>query len=65
MSSISINEMVFGKYRSVEKVISEIQEISLSSMNEYIEEKLDLDLISGVLMGNQVSKFKDDFCSGV
>ncbi len=58
MSSLGVNEMVFENYRSVEKVISEIEEVSVKSMNEYIKKYFDLSKISVVLMGPDLNKHK-------
>lgn len=58
MSSLGVNEMVFENYRSVEKVISEIAEVSVKSMNEYIKKYFDLNKISIILMGPDLMKHK-------
>lgn len=50
MTSIAVNEMVFGEYRSVDSVIQQIQKVSRDSVNEFIQEKFDTHKISGVLM---------------
>lgn len=54
MTSIAVNEMVFGEYRSVDSVLQQIQKVTRSSVNEFIEEKFDTEKISGVLMGSGV-----------
>jgi predicted Zn-dependent peptidase len=36
MNSLGVNEMVFGEYRPVDKVISEIHEVDESSVREYL-----------------------------
>jgi predicted Zn-dependent peptidase len=51
MTSIAVNEMVFGEYRSVDSVIQQIQKVNRASVNEFIQERFDTDKISGVLMG--------------
>lgn len=51
MTSISVNEMVFNEYRSVEKVIEEIRQISLKDMNTFLNKQIQMDQISTVLMG--------------
>lgn len=38
MISLATNEMVFGKYRSVESVIKEMESIKLRDVNEYVDE---------------------------
>ncbi|MNL32754.1 hypothetical protein D3C87_1546270 [compost metagenome] len=54
MTSLGVNEMVFGGYRSVESVIEEIKEVSVDSVNRYIREDLDLSQSAGVLLGPEV-----------
>jgi predicted Zn-dependent peptidase len=51
MTSIAVNEMVFGDYRSVDSVIQQIQKVTRDSVNEFIHEKFDTSKLSGVLMG--------------
>ncbi len=57
MTSLGVNEMVFGKHRSVDSVIEEIKRVSVDSVNEYISKYLNLKNVSGVLLGPQVSDF--------
>jgi len=64
MTSIAVNEMVFGEYRSVDSVVQQIQKVSRASVNEFIREKFDTDKISGVLMGagvDELGKWWKDF----
>ncbi len=64
MTSIAVNEMVFGDYRSVDSVIQQIQKVTQTSVNEFIREKFDTSKIAGVLMGSGVdglSKWWKDF----
>lgn len=58
MTSLAVNEIVFGRYRSVESVIDEIKEVSVDSVNHYIRHELDLDKASGVLLGPGVNELK-------
>ncbi len=51
MTSLGVNEMVFQKYRPTESVVEEIQQVSYKSVNEFIENKFNLDQMAGVLMG--------------
>jgi predicted Zn-dependent peptidase len=51
MTSIAVNEMVFGDYRSVDSVIQQIQKVTKASVNEFIQERFDTSKVSGVLMG--------------
>ncbi|MNJ98528.1 putative zinc protease AlbF [compost metagenome] len=59
MTSIAVNEMVFGKYRSVESVIEEINKVTVDSVNEYIRDHMDLSKLSGVLLGPGVESMQD------
>ena len=54
MTSLAVNEMVFGRYRSVESIIDEINEVTQDSVNEYIAKELDAKKASGVLLGPDV-----------
>ena len=54
MTSISVNEMVFNEYRSVEKVIEEIQKITLKDMNSFLKKQIQMDQVSTVLMGKDL-----------
>ncbi|MFS4460312.1 M16 family metallopeptidase [Bdellovibrio sp. HCB2-146] len=56
MTSLGVNEMVFGGYRSVESVIEEIKAVSVDSVNRYIREDLDLSQAAGVLLGPEVNE---------
>lgn len=58
MTSIGVNEMVFEKYKSVEDVINEINNITKKSVNTFIKDKLDLDLISGVILGSAAKELE-------
>ncbi len=51
MVSLATNEMVFGRYRSVDSVIKEMESIKLKNVNNYIDEFLDLKTMSLYLMG--------------
>lgn len=51
MNSLGVNEMVFGKYRSVDDVMHDVQKISMDSIHEYIEMYTDLDKLGILLMG--------------
>lgn len=58
MTSLAVNEMVFGQYRSVESVIEEINQVTVDSVNYYLRHEIDLGLASGVLLGPGVSEHK-------
>lgn len=56
MTSLAVNEMIFGKYKSVEQVIEEINKVSVKSMNEFIKKHCQFDKTSGLLYGDKVSE---------
>ncbi len=58
MTSLGVNEMVFEDYRSVERVIKEIEAVSEKSIKAYLKDHFDLEKMAVVLMGPQVSKMK-------
>ncbi len=51
MNSIAVNEMVFGEYRSVDRVIADIDQVNVDSVMAYIEDKLDPDNLSLFILG--------------
>lgn len=59
MTSMAVNEMVFGEYRSVDSVIQQIERVTQDSVNAFIHEQFDLDQVSGVLMGAGVDSLSD------
>lgn len=61
MTSLAVNEMVFGEYRSVESVIAEIESVTVDSVNEFIQETLSENKFSGVILGAQANEFKQWF----
>ncbi|AZZ37158.1 insulinase family protein [Bdellovibrio sp. qaytius] len=58
MTSLGVNEMVFEDYRSVERVIKEIEAVDEKSIKAYLKDHFDLEKISVILMGPEVSKMK-------
>lgn len=58
MTSLAVNEIVFGKFRSVESVIEEIKAVTVDSVNDYLRHDLDLEKTSGVLLGPGVNELK-------
>ncbi len=59
MTSLAVNEIVFGQYRSVDSVIDEIKEVNVESVNSYIQSELNLEKASGVLLGPDVNTLKN------
>lgn len=58
MTSLAVNEIVFGHYRSVESVIDEIKQVSVETVNHYIRHELEFNKLSGVLLGPGVDELK-------
>lgn len=58
MTSLAVNEIVFGKYKSVDTVIDEIKAVNVDSVNNYIRHEMDLSKASGVLLGPGVSELQ-------
>lgn len=58
MTSLAVNEMVFGHYRAVESIIEEIKNVTVDSVNQYIRNELLLEKASGVLLGPGVTELK-------
>lgn len=59
MTSLGINEMVFGDYRSVEQVIRDVKSVNEKSMKQFIQTYLDFDQLSALLIGPQINEYKD------
>ncbi|HWU43050.1 MAG TPA: pitrilysin family protein, partial [Bdellovibrio sp.] len=59
MTSLAVNEMVFGQYRSVESVIDEINQVTVDSVNHYLRHEIELGQASGVLLGPGVSEYRE------
>lgn len=59
MSSLAINEMVFGEYRSVDQIVDDIKKIDEKKINLFIRNKMKLGAISGALLGPGVIAHSD------
>ncbi|MGZ3691570.1 MAG: M16 family metallopeptidase, partial [Pseudobdellovibrio sp.] len=59
MSSLGVNEMIFGNYRPVDQVISEIDRVTEKSMREYIRDYYDLTKMSATIMGPNVKQYEE------
>lgn len=59
MSSIAVNELVFGQYRPVETIIDEIESVTTKSMKLFMEEYFDLDRWGVMLLGAEASEYQD------
>jgi predicted Zn-dependent peptidase len=51
MNSLAVNEMMFGRYRSVDEVVRDVEKVTLNSVHEYIESKFLPEDPSMLLMG--------------
>ncbi len=51
MTSLAVNEMVFGDYRSVDAVLEEIENVTTESIKKYIDTYLDYDRMGALVMG--------------
>ncbi len=51
MNSLAVNEMMFGRYRSVDEVVRDVEKVTLDSVHDYIESKFLPDDPSMLLMG--------------
>jgi predicted Zn-dependent peptidase len=61
MTSLAVNEMVFGEYKSAESIIAEIQQVSVQSVQKFIDRYLKAELVSGVIVGAKASEQKKWF----
>lgn len=59
MTSLGINEMIFGQYKSVESVIKEFDKITVASVKSYLKNHFDLTKVACVLMGPDAEKLSD------
>lgn len=62
MQSIAVNEMVFESYKTVDEVIAEIQNVTVQSVNKYLQETVRLSEISGLLLGGGAQEQSEWFC---
>lgn len=51
MTSIGVNEMVFGRYRPVESIVSEVEKLTVDRVNEFIEKYLSFENLSSTVIG--------------
>ena len=58
MNSLGVNEMVFGEYRSVDRIMQEIDRINLDTVHAYIEKFIRPDNLGLLLMGAMELKTK-------
>ena len=51
MNSLAVNEMMFGKYRSIDDVMRDVEAVDFDSVHEFISLKMDIDSLGMMLMG--------------
>jgi predicted Zn-dependent peptidase len=56
MTSLGVNEITFGEYRSVDRVISEIESVTYESVNRYLDVRFNLKQASIIIIGPQNKK---------
>lgn len=56
MMSLGINEMVLQRYKPVNEIIDEIQQVSKKSIAQYINKYFQMDQLSGLLLGSNLNK---------
>jgi len=61
MSSIGVNEMVFGDYRSIDDVVQDLERVSVDSVNAYLQRYLNPKDMSVLMMGAGRSKLMKSF----
>lgn len=61
MNSIAINEMVFQKYKSVEDIINEIDRVTTKTVKDFINDYVDLNQVSCLLLGKEAEELRDWF----
>ena len=52
MNSLAVNEMVFGRYRSVDSVVEEIEKISVQDIGNYLERYFNWDKMGLLVLGD-------------
>src|SRR5690606_22057500 len=52
MNSLAVNEMIFGSYRPVDEIIQDIDEISVKSVQEYLNEYVNEKSLGILLLGD-------------
>lgn len=58
MTSLGLNEIVFGKYRPVDEVVAEVEAVDDNRVNEFVRAYLRPEKMAGVLVGPEVEKAK-------
>lgn len=58
MTSLGVNEMTFGEYRSVDRVISEVEAVTFESVNKYVDTRFNLNKAAIIMIGPDVKKIE-------
>ncbi|MEI7973507.1 MAG: pitrilysin family protein [Bdellovibrio sp.] len=58
MTSIAVNELIFEEYRSVESVVAEIDNVSLSSVRQFLKRLVRLDTMGLYVLGPGASRLQ-------
>ncbi len=58
MHSIAVNEMVFSKYKPVEDIIEEMNQVTAKSVNEFIDRYIKSDDMGVILLGGGAKKLE-------
>ncbi len=53
MTSLAVNEMIFKSYRPVEQILSEIDAVDVGSVNDYIDDFLDVNKMGVLTLGDR------------
>lgn len=61
MSSIAVNEMVFGRYRPVEEIIQEVEAVNVAGVDQFLHEYFDLSKMGRLMLGGGAEKLKTWF----
>lgn len=59
MNSIGINEMVFGRYRSVDEIVEEIEAIDEARVHKYLDERMQPSKMAGIALGPGVREIEE------
>lgn len=58
MTSLGVNEMVFGRYRPVEEIVQEIRKVDRASVNRFIRKEFDPRKMAGIILGPGVTELE-------
>lgn len=58
MTSLGVNEMTYGHYRPIEKVIAEIEGVTMDSIHHFLDKKMKVDQTGLFIIGSETEKIK-------